>query len=133
MENRGEIILYQPDEAVRLEVRLEDETVWLTQAQMAELFNSTKQNISFHINNTFKEGELSSVATVKDYLTVQIEGNRTVKRKVSFYNLDVIISVGFISFDIGPEISLYVFPQNPGLLFIIFPFVQSKFSADERR
>ncbi len=62
MENRGEIILYQPDEAVRLEVRLEDETVWLTQAQMAELFNSTKQNISFHINNTFKEGELSSVA-----------------------------------------------------------------------
>ena len=95
MENRGEIILYQPDEAVRLEVRLEDETVWLTQAQMAELFNSTKQNISFHINNTFKEGELSSVATVKDYLTVQIEGNRTVKRKVSFYNLDVIISVGY--------------------------------------
>ena len=95
MENRGEIILYQPDEAVRLEVKLEDETVWLTQAQMAELFNSTKQNISFHINNTFKEGELSSVATVKDYLTVQIEGNRTVKRKVSFYNLDVIISVGY--------------------------------------
>ena len=95
MEKKGEIILYQPDEAVRLEVRLEDETVWLTQAQMAELFNSTKQNISFHINNTFKEGELSSVATVKDYLTVQIEGNRTVKRKVSFYNLDVIISVGY--------------------------------------
>ena len=95
MEKKGEIILYQPDEAVRLEVRLEDETVWLTQAQIAELFNSTKQNISFHINNTFKEGELSSVATVKDYLIVQIEGNRTVKRKVSFYNLDVIISVGY--------------------------------------
>ena len=55
MENRGEIILYQPDDAVRLEVRLEDETVWLTQAQMAELFNSTKQNISFHINNTLRK------------------------------------------------------------------------------
>ena len=59
MENRGEIILYQPEEAVRLEVRLEDETVWLTQAQMAELFQTSKQNVSLHTNNIFKEKELS--------------------------------------------------------------------------
>lgn len=92
---QGEIILYQPDETVKLEVRMEDETVWLTQAQMVELFCSTKQNISLHINNIFKEGELAEKATVKEYLTVRTEGNRNVKRKITCYNLDVIISVGY--------------------------------------
>ncbi len=95
MENQGEIIIYQPDNEVKLEVRLENETVWLTQAQMVELFSSTKQNISLHINNIFKEGELKQEATVKEYLTVQKEGNRNVKRKITCYNLDVIISVGY--------------------------------------
>lgn len=95
MEQHGEIILYQPDETVRLEVRLEEETVWLTQAQMSELFRATKQNVSLHINNIFKEGELQKNATVKEYLTVQKEGNRLVKRKIEYYNLDVIISVGY--------------------------------------
>jgi hypothetical protein len=94
MEN--EIILYQNDaQSFHLEVRLEDETVWLTQQQMAVLFNQTKQNISLHIRNCFREGELLESATVKDYLTVQKEGDRDVKRKVSFYSLDVIISVGY--------------------------------------
>ena len=92
---QGEIILYQPDETVKLEVRMEDETVWLTQAQMVELFCSTKQNISLHINNIFHEGELVEKATVKEYLTVRTEGNRKVKRKITCYNLDVIISVGY--------------------------------------
>lgn len=92
---QGEIILYQPDEAVKLEVRLEDETVWLTQAQMTELFQTSKQNISLHINNIFKEGELLKEATVKESLTVQTEGDRSVKRKVSYFNLDVIISTGY--------------------------------------
>ena len=92
---QGEIILYQPDETVKLEVRMEDETVWLTQAQMVELFCSTKQNISLHINNIFKEGDLAEKATVKEYLTVRTEGNRNVKRKITCYNLDVIISVGY--------------------------------------
>lgn len=95
MENQGEIIVYQPDSEMKLEVRLENETVWLTQAQMVELFSSTKQNISLHINNIYKEGELEQGATVKEYLTVQKEGNRHVKRKIAFYNLDVIISVGY--------------------------------------
>lgn len=74
---QGEIILYQPDEAVKLEVRLEDETVWLTQAQMTELFQTSKQNISLHINNIFKEGELLKEATVKESLTVQTERSRS--------------------------------------------------------
>lgn len=95
MMEQGEIILYQPDEAVKLEVRLEDETVWLTQAQMTELFQTSKQNISLHINNIFKEGELLKEATVKESLTVQTEGDRSVKRKVSYFNLDVIISTGY--------------------------------------
>lgn len=95
MDKQGEIILYQPDETIRLEVKLEDETVWLTQAQMVELFQASKQNVSLHINNIFKEGELQKIATVKEYLTVHKEGNRFVKRKIEYYNLDVIISVGY--------------------------------------
>lgn len=92
----NEIVLYQTNELTeRIEVRLEDETVWLSQAQMATLFSQTKQNISLHINNCFKEGELEKAATVKEYLTVQKEGNRNVNRKIEYYNLDVIISVGY--------------------------------------
>ncbi len=93
---KNEIIIYQAEEtSVRLEVRIEDETVWLTEAQMVELFQTTKQNINLHINNIFKEEELSFDSTVKEYLLVQNEGTRRVKRKVRFYNLDVIISVGY--------------------------------------
>lgn len=99
MENQrlteNQIILYQPDSTVRIEVRLEDDTVWLTQAQMMELFCSTKQNISLHISNIFKEKELNASSTVKDSLTVQLEGKRKVKRRITYYNLDVIISVGY--------------------------------------
>ena len=91
----NEIIIYQPDETLKLNVRVEDESVWLTQNQMAELFKATKQNISLHIRNIYKEGELEERATVKDYLTVQLEGGRQVQRKILFYNLDVIISVGY--------------------------------------
>ena len=76
-------------------MRLENETVWLSQAQMSELFQTTKQNISLHINNAFEEGELEKSATVKDFLTVQNEGSREVKRSIKYYNLDVIISVGY--------------------------------------
>lgn len=93
--DKGEIILYQPDENTHIEVQLDVDTVWLSQAQMTELFQTTKQNISLHVNNIFKEGELLRESTVKDYLTVQKEGSRSVQRKVTFYNLDVIISVGY--------------------------------------
>jgi hypothetical protein len=95
MQQTGEIILYQPNENVQLEVRLEEETVWLTQQQMTMLFETTKQNVSLHINNIFKEEELSPISTVKEYLTVQQEGNRIIRRNQKYYNLDVIISVGY--------------------------------------
>ena len=92
----NEIVLYRPNElAEHIEVWLEDETVWLSQAQMTMLFSQTKQNISLHINNCFKEGELEKMATVKESLTVQDEGKRSVRRKIEYYNLDVIISVGY--------------------------------------
>jgi len=95
--SQGEIVIYQPasEKNIQLEVRVEDESVWLTQAQMSELFESSKQNISLHINNIFKERELNQSSTVKEYLTVQMEGNRQVKRKLAMYNLDIIISVGY--------------------------------------
>ena len=89
---KGEIVMYQPDETIRLEVRVEDETVWLNQAQMAELFLSTKQNVSLHINNIFKEDELEEISVVKESLTTAKDGK---KYKTKFYNLDVIISVGY--------------------------------------
>ena len=93
---KAEIIIYQSeDKSTMLDVRIEEETVWLTQLQMVELFQATKQNISLHINNIFKEGELKPDSTVKEYLTVQTEGKRQVKRNIKIYNLDVIISVGY--------------------------------------
>lgn len=92
MESHGEIILYQPDNEVKLEVRLEEETVWLTQAQMAELFQTSKQNVSLHTNNIFKEGELSPDSVVKESLTTAADGK---KYRVKYYNLDVIISIGY--------------------------------------
>lgn len=95
-ENKSELIIYQTEDgATKISVRMEDDTVWLTQAQMAELFQTTKQNISLHINNAFEERELEPSATVKEHLTVQNEGSRAVNRNIKYYNLDVIISVGY--------------------------------------
>ena len=92
---KGEIILYQPDETLSLEVQLENDTVWLTQQQMAELFETTKNNITLHIGNVYKERELLPGSTSKESLLVRMEGNRQVTRKRNLYNLDVIISVGY--------------------------------------
>ncbi len=95
-QQNSQIILYTTeDQKSRIEVLLEGETVWLTQTQMAELFQTTKQNISLHLQNIFEEGELSPKSTVKEYLTVQKEGRRQVKRNIEFYNLDAIIAVGY--------------------------------------
>ena len=94
--DNSEIIIYQTDDGqTKIDVRMEEETVWLSQAQMAELFQTTKQNVSLHINNAFAEGELDPLTTVKEYLTVQNEGERSVSRNIKYYNLDVIISVGY--------------------------------------
>jgi hypothetical protein len=92
----SEIIIYKTkDRKTQIEVKFENESVWLTQQQMAELFGQTKQNVSLHVNNCFKDKELIKKSTVKESLTVQKEGSRTVKRKLEYYNLDVIISVGY--------------------------------------
>ena len=95
MAENNEIILYQPDETIKLEVRLENETVWLTQQQMAELFGTQRQAITKHLKNIFdcEELERSSSSSILELL--QKEGNRMVRRKVELFNLDVIISVGF--------------------------------------
>lgn len=91
----GEIVLYQPDETVKLEVRIENETVWLTQAQIVDLFLSSKANISEHIKNIFDSEELDQSSTVRKFRTVRLEGNRQVTRNIEYYNLDMIISVGY--------------------------------------
>jgi hypothetical protein len=93
---KGELIVYQsPDGQVKLDVRLQDETVWLSQPLMAELFQTTQQNISQHIQNVYDEGELIREATHKKFLSVRREGNRDVRRELDFFNLDMIISVGY--------------------------------------
>ena len=92
----GQFLVYQTEDGkLKLDVRFEGETVWLTQQHMAELFQTTKQNVSLHIQNIYEERELERGATVKESLTVQLEGKRSVQRRVEFYNLDVIISVGY--------------------------------------
>ena len=112
--NKGEIVMYQPDETIRLEVRVENETVWLTQQQMAELFNATKQNISLHINNIYDEGELEQIATVKDYLTVQKEGKRMVKRHHDRFLIidDAVYIFGASLKDAGKKLFAYIRMQE---------------------
>ena len=96
MNINSEILLYQTEDGqTKIDVRLDEETVWLSQVQMTELFQTTKQNISLHIKNVFEEGEQEEISTVKDYLTVQTEGKREVHRNIKFFNLDMIISVGY--------------------------------------
>ncbi len=96
MENKGEILLYQSEDGTtKIDVRLEGETVWLTQKSMAELFQTTVPNINMHLKNIFDEGELDPEATIKDFLIVRLEGSREVSRKIDFFNLDMIISVGY--------------------------------------
>jgi hypothetical protein len=92
----NKFLIYQPEDGkTRISVRLEGETVWLTQAAMAELYQTTPQNITLHINNIYDEGELDEGATCKDYLQVQLEGGREVQRSRKHYNLDMILAVGY--------------------------------------
>lgn len=95
-ENNSQIIIYQTESGeTKLDVRFQDETVWLTQKLMAELFQTSVPNINMHLKNIFEESELEENRTIKDFLIVQKEGKREVKRKQVFYNLDAIISVGY--------------------------------------
>ncbi|MEX0813732.1 MAG: virulence RhuM family protein [Chitinophagales bacterium] len=95
-ENKSQIIIYQTEDGeTKLDVRFQDETVWLTQKLMAELFQTSVPNVNMHLKNIFEEGELEENRTIKDFLIVQKEGGREVKRKQVFYSLDAIISVGY--------------------------------------
>ena len=91
---KNEIIIFEKED-IRLEVSLQEETVWLTQAQMSELFQTSIANINIHIKNVYEEKELTENSTIKESLIVRSEGTRTIKRKINIYNLDVIISVGY--------------------------------------
>ena len=94
--DKGQFLVYQAEDGrVKIDVRLADETVWLTQALIAELFQTSVPNISMHIRNVYEEGELAPEATIKKFLTVRQEGSRAVRRQLDHYNLDVIISVGY--------------------------------------
>jgi hypothetical protein len=95
-EARGQFIVYEAEDGhIKIDVRLAQESVWLTQQVIAELFQTTVPNISMHIRNIFEEGELIPEATVQKFLTVRREGNRDVQRNLDYYNLDMIISVGY--------------------------------------
>ena len=95
VQPKNEIVVYRPNATTNLEVRLDEDTVWLAQSQMAELFGCTVRNVRLHLANIFKCGELDETATGKDFFLVRNEGNRQVTRKVTCYNLDAIISVGY--------------------------------------
>lgn len=91
MENKGEILIYQtPKGDTKIDVRMENETVWLSLAQLVELFQKSKSTISEHIKNIYEEGELEREPTVRKFRTVQNEGSRVVERDIEFYHLDVV-------------------------------------------
>ncbi|MEX1229170.1 MAG: RhuM family protein [Planctomycetaceae bacterium] len=90
----AQILIYE-DGATQLQVRLDGATVWLPQLSIAELFQTTKQSVSLHLQNIYEEGELDPAATVKQYLTVQTEGNRQVRRAIDHYNLEAILAIGY--------------------------------------
>jgi len=96
LPQKSQFLIYQvADGAIKIDVRFEHETVWLTQQLMADLFQTTQQNISLHLQNIYEEGELTPAATHKEFLSVRREGSRDVQRQIDFYNLDAIISVGY--------------------------------------
>jgi len=96
LPQHSRFLIYQTEDGrVKIDVRFEKETVWLTQRMLAELFQTSQQNVSLHINNIYEEGELQPAATHKEYLSVRREGARQVQRRLDHYNLDMIISVGY--------------------------------------
>lgn len=96
MEDYGEFLIYQSEEGlINIEVKIQDETVWLTQQQMADLFQTSRTNVVEHIKHIYEEGELDEGPTCRKFRQVRKEGNREVSRELPFYNLDMIISLGY--------------------------------------
>ena len=95
-QGQGEIVIYQAEDGLtKVECRFVDETVWLTQQQMSELFHTSRSNIVEHIGHIYEEGELEETSTCRKFRQVRMEGNRQVSRELPFYNLDMIISLGY--------------------------------------
>ena len=126
MEN--EIILYTDENGkTNVSVRFADEDVWVTQNQLAEIYNTTQQNISLHIDNIYKDGELPKDATHKDFLLVQKEGNRNVKRNVAHYNLDIIIAIGYrVQSDVAVRFRRWATQR-------LHEYIQKGFTMDDER
>ncbi len=124
----SEIVIYQSEDGQsKLDVKLENNTLWLTQGQMVDLFQTTKQNISLHIKNIFYEGELNEDPTVKEYLTVQNEGDREVSRSIAYYNLDMIIAVGYrVKSKQGTQFRIWATG-------ILKEYIQKGFAMDDER
>lgn len=96
MDDHGEIIIYQTEDGLtNIEVKMQDDTVWLTQQQMAELYRTSRTNVVEHIRHIYDEGELDMISTCRKFRQVRMEGNREVTRELPFYNLDMIISLGY--------------------------------------
>ena len=96
MDNLGEIVIYQTDDGLtNIEVKMQDETIWLNMQQLIELYKTSRTNIIEHIENIYNEGELDEIATCRKFRQVQKEGNREVSRDITYYNLDLIISLGY--------------------------------------
>ena len=142
--NNDNMLIYQSEDGkIKIDVRFENETVWLSLDQMATLFGRDKSTISRHIKNVFEEGELPNEATVANFATVQVEGNREVVRNIDYYNLDVIISVGYrvksqqgtqfriwatqrTTNDLRPVL-LTITSRNSWIVFVIYAFLRKCF------
>ena len=128
MRDNGNIIVYVDDNGKpQVDVRFQDETVWLTQAQLVELYQSSKANVSEHIKNIFDEGELDQAATVRNFRTVRTEGDRKVERELEYYNLDMIISLGYrIKSNIATKFRIWVTDRLREYITKGFAIVQNK-------
>lgn len=133
-ENTGRLVIYRTEDGkTDIDVIVREETVWMTQKQMAELFQTTSQNITMHLKNIFKEQELDESSTCKDFLQVQREGNRTVKRPIIHYNLDAIISVGYrVSSQIGTRFRQWATGTLKEYVIKGFAMDDARLSGDKR-
>lgn len=128
VDNHGEMLIYQTEDGLtKIDVNMQDETVWLSLEQMSDLFQRNKSTISRHIRNIFDEGELVSASTVAKFATVQNEGNRQVERAIEYYNLDVIISVGYrVKFQRGVQFRIWATT-------ILKEYIKKGFAMDDDR
>ena len=127
-KNDNNIMIYQDEDGItRISVRFSDEDLWLTQNQIAEIYKTTKQNISMHINNIYEDKELDVNSTVKKYLTVQTEGNRQVKRNIDHYNLDMIIALGYrVQSQVATRFRIWATTR-------LHEYIQKGFTMDDER